>query len=120
MIGYVEELAQGSPKIIALVQAKAINRQYHTWFKWDESNANAFFSLFGKDFKAAMTAHVKGDSELQASIQSFLEIGNNRNLMVHLDFATFALEKTLDEIYASYKKALLFVDGFAELLRKHP
>ena len=40
--------------------------------------------------------------------------------MVHLDFATFALEKTLDEIYASYKKALLFVEGFAELLRKHP
>ncbi|HEY9130485.1 MAG TPA: HEPN domain-containing protein [Dyella sp.] len=120
VLDYVNELVQGAPKIVALVQAKVISRQYHTWFQWDASNANAFFGLFGKDFKDAMTAKVKGDVGLERSIKSFLELGGNRNSMVHVDFSTYPLDKTLDEIYESYKTALHFVDGLADLLRRHP
>lgn len=120
VLEYVSELAQGSQKIVALVHAKAVDRQYHTWFDWKEANANKFFGLFGKDFKEAMKERIKNDIELQTSIQNFLEIGNNRNLMVHLDFATFPLEKTLEEIYVSYQKALKFVEGLSNFLREHP
>lgn len=38
-----------------LVRSKAIERQYHTWFDWNASNANRFFSLFGDGCKSYAT-----------------------------------------------------------------
>lgn len=57
-----------------------------------------------------MTKRVRESDQLKESIRAFMEIGRQRNLMVHQDYATFPLEKTLEEIYASYRQALDFVD----------
>lgn len=108
---FVHERAAGATLIVAFVRNKAISRQYHTWFKWDDNNANQFFGLFGPDFKQMMQERVKASEELRTAIRAFLEIGNERNKMIHQDFASFPLEKTLDEIYALYTQALLFVNG---------
>lgn len=113
VLDFVRERTNGSGIVIGFVKNKAVSRQYHTWFKWDDSNANQFFGLFGSEFKQMMVERVKASDELRASIRAFLEIGNERNKLVHQDFASFSLEKTLDEIYALYQQALLFVDGFA-------
>jgi len=114
---YAFEAAGGSMRLVSLIKTKAIERQYHTWFNWSESNANQFFALFGVEFKDYMKGLVRIDVTLQVAIQSFLEIGRSRNLLVHLDFATYSVDKTMDEIYESYKKALPFVDRLGELLR---
>lgn len=118
VLDFVHERANGNDLIIGFVKNKAISRQYHTWFKWDETNANHFFGLFGNSFKQMMSERVKASEDLRASIRAFLEVGNERNKLVHQDFASFALEKTLDEIYALYQKSLLFVDGLATHLRE--
>lgn len=117
VLDFVHECAKGNDLVVGFVKNKAISRQYHTWFKWDDSNANQFFGLFGSAFKQAMTERVKTSEELRVSICAFLEVGNERNKLVHQDFASFALEKTLDEIYALYLQSLLFVDGLAAYLR---
>ena len=101
------------------VRNKAIARQYHTWFEWTEKNANKFFALFGSEFKSAMSGRIKDSEELRLSVQSFLEVGNERNRLVHQDYATFQMEKTLDEIYALYKGALKFVEMLPIALREH-
>lgn len=116
---FVHECASGSQLVVAFVKNKAISRQYHTWFNWSDSNANTFFALFGVDFKQMMQERVKSSEELKLAITSFLEIGNERNKLVHQDFASFPFEKTLDEIYSSYKSALPFVDGLAAYLREY-
>src|SRR4051812_11488074 len=41
---FVAEIASPDVMVSALVRNKAISRQYHTWFTWDASNANTFFS----------------------------------------------------------------------------
>lgn len=117
VLDFVEERANGDALVIGLVKNKAISRQYHTWFKWDDTNANQFFSLFGAAFRQVMVDRVRANDDLKASIRAFLEIGNERNKLIHQDFASFALEKTLDEIYALYEKSLVFVDGLATYLR---
>lgn len=117
VLDFVNECTKGSDLVVSFVKNKAVSRQYHTWFKWDESNANQFFGLFGSSFKQAMTERVKASEDLRESIRAFLEVGNERNKLVHQDFASFALEKTLDEIYALYRQSLLFVDDLAEYLR---
>jgi len=109
---------QGKSLLIeSLVRNKAISRQYHTWFVWDGNNANQFFGLFGQDFKNQMSERVNNSAELKSSIKAFLEIGNERNRLVHGNFASFPMEKTLVEIYELYKTALAFVQMLPEALR---
>ncbi|MCG3169830.1 MAG: hypothetical protein CALGDGBN_01359 [Pseudomonadales bacterium] len=114
----MREQSNGNSLVIGFVKNKAISRQYHTWFRWDETNANHFFSLFGNPFKQMMVERTKASEEFRASIRAFLEVGNERNKLIHQDFASFALEKTLEEIYVLYTQSLLFVDGLAANLRE--
>jgi hypothetical protein len=57
-------------------------------------------------------------NELENSIKSFMEIGSSRNRLVHQDYGSFTLEKTSDEVYASYNSALRFVESVPLALRK--
>lgn len=118
VLEFVQERTSGSSLVVGFVKNKAISRQYHTWFKWDETNANQFFGLFGSQFKQMMADRIKVSDELRTSIRAFLEIGNERNKLIHQDFASFPLEKTLDEIYGLYRQSLVFVDGLAVHLRE--
>src|ERR1700753_3459637 len=90
VLDFVREHANGSNLVVGFVKNKAIARQYHTWFRWEESNANQFFGLFGSDFRQMMGERVKASEELRASIHAFLEVGNERNKMIHQDFYSFS------------------------------
>jgi hypothetical protein len=97
--------------IISIIKIKAVKRQYHTYFEWDKaSNANSFFALFGEDFKTRMSRKVKEDSALDDSIKSFLQLGQERNKLVHQNFAEIVLDKTAEEIYKLYKSSLYFIE----------
>lgn len=119
VLNFVSERSQKSLLIESFVRNKAIIRQYHTWFKWDEKNANHFFGLFGDEFKSAMNKRVRESEELRLAIRNFLEVENERNRLVHQDYATFQLEKTLDEIYSLYQSALVFVKFLPKALNDH-
>ena len=117
MSNFAKEITGDNHPLAYLVQKKAIDRQYHTWFNWKEHNANQFFGLFGNAFSDSMQRKVRDDDSLNSSIKAFLEIGQERNRLVHGDFSNFTLEKTSEEIYSLYSKAKKFVERFPELLR---
>jgi hypothetical protein len=100
------------------VQNKAISRQYHSWFGWGETNANQFFGLFGSEFRSTMIGKVKASDQLNSAVRAFLELGGERNKLVHQDYATFPLEKSLDEIYELYRTALMFVEQLPAALQE--
>jgi hypothetical protein len=112
------EASNSSSLIAGIIKTKAISRQYHTWFDWKGNNANQFYSLFGKDFLAFMKKKHVTETWLDASVQAFMELGRSRNLLVHENFASFSLEKTASELFASYKTALRFVEAIPEFLRE--
>jgi hypothetical protein len=114
---FVRERSGDSALLTNFVQNKAIARQYHTWFNWNDTNANQFFGLFGNEFRSEMIARVKASDNLRVGIRAFLELGNERNKLVHQDYATFPLEKTLEEIYALYRNALTFAEQLPASLR---
>ena len=61
-------------RIISFVNNKAINRQYHTYFQWDQTNnINQFLGLFGAEFKKTISEEIKSSDELSKQISSFLE-----------------------------------------------
>ena len=57
------------------------------------------------------------DSALAHAVKSFLELGQLRNELTHLNFANYPLDKTVDEIYALYQEANVFVETFLTNLR---
>ena len=119
VIDFTCEVAGEKHIITSIIKNKAIKRQYHTWFKWDEKNANTFFSLFGSDFLLLAKNAVKEDNTLDDAIKAFLELGNDRNRLVHQDFGNFTLEKTTYEIYNLYKSAMHFLEWIPKYLREN-
>lgn len=118
VLDFVRERSGGSVLVESFVRNKAVDRQYHSWFQWEANNANHFFGLFGSEFKSMMSKRVKESDSLRSSVLAFLEVGNERNKLVHQDYATFAMEKTLDEIYQLYRNALPFVESLPSALRE--
>ena len=118
VMSFVEDATKGNVLVASLVRKKAVSRQYHTWFEWDGRNANSFFGLFGNDFRDFMKQRVRQDDELDGSVRAFLELGRERNRLVHQDFGTFPLEKTTAEIHALYTRAMHFVDAVPDALRE--
>ena len=95
--------------VTEFARIKGVAHQYHTYFEWDNPNANKFFSMFGREFRNYMTEYVRNNDEYRDAIIAFKEIGGMRNEVAH-DFGTVIVEKTVEEIYSRYRKALMFVE----------
>lgn len=117
VLSFVEHATNRNLLVTALVRNKAVSRQYHTWFQWDAGNANSFFGLFGSGFRDFMKSRIREDDDLDDSVRAFLELGRERNRLVHQDFGAFPLEKTTEEIHALYRRALRFVEAVPGALR---
>ena len=116
---FVEEVTSSDHVVAWLIRKRVVARQYHVWFDWSSQNANKFFSMFGESFGRRMKSVVDEDDDLSSSIQAFMEIGRERNRMVHQDFGSFSLEKTSEEIYAAYRLGTRFVEWFPDALREY-
>lgn len=114
-----EEEAGDSHVLTWLIRNRVIRRQYHTWFSWQSRNVNTFLAMFGKDFKDEAARWIAEDENLGKSVIAFLEIGNERNRLVHEDFADAPLEKTTSDVYDLYESAKIFVDWFPDAIRRH-
>jgi hypothetical protein len=113
-----QEAMADAPHRVSFVKAAGVDRRYHTWFDWDRRNANKFFGLFGSDFKEYCAQQVRDDPHLSASIAAFMELGDLRNTLVHENFASFPLGKSLAEVEALFNDALQFVEALPALLRR--
>ena len=79
----------------------------------DFSNILAFLEEKGE----VSWANAANDNNLNSAIQDFMEIGRERNRLIHEDFGNFSLEKTSKEIHDLYIGAIRFVEWFPEALK---
>ena len=117
LVEFARDSSSGNERLVEFVNRQALSRRYHTMFNWSGRNINQFWGLFGQSFRSSMAERVRGDAELDGGIRSFLELGNERNQLVHEDYGSFPLEKTSGQIYESYRSALRFIDALPALLR---
>ena len=117
ILDYVRESTDGNDRIAEFVRVKVTERGYHGLFDWNARNANQFWSSFGTSFNSAMRGKIQEEPRLSEAIRAFLELGKERNRLVHQNFGLFSLEKTSVEIYKSYKIALEFVEALPKLLQ---
>lgn len=121
LLDFMRSRAANDELVIEFIRNKAVERQYHSYFNWGEvrlGSVNGFFGLFGNTFKGHMARQIRGDREYADAILAFLDIGSERNKLVHQNYARFSLEKTLEEIYASYQLAAVFVESIGSHLER--
>lgn len=94
--------------MVSFIENQAINRKYHTLFSWDSKNINHFLSLFGKDLKEYINNCL--DDSVRTGMVDFLEIGSERNRLVHNNYATFTLNYTIHELHDKFLNANRFID----------
>jgi RiboL-PSP-HEPN len=117
VIDFASTHTNNNSQLVSFIRQKAVNRQYHTYFDWNTaSNANSFFALFGEDFKKKMSQKVKDTKKLDSAIKAFLLLGQERNKVVHQNFAEITIEKTSNEIYQLYQDANIFIETLKEEL----
>ncbi len=105
--------------LVHFMRKTGIERRYHTWFAWGGNNANQFFALFGEAFRTHARKRVREREDLVEAAKAFMEVGRDRNQLVHEGFATIPYEKTMDEVYALVEKAKVFVEWFPGELRDY-
>jgi hypothetical protein len=109
LITFASKATKACFPLSSFVENKAIKRQYHTYFNWEESNANHFFGLFGKEFMTQVKTDIHNNQDLDNAIKAFIEIGNERNKMVHENFASYTLAKTAEEVYILFNQSQKFI-----------
>ena len=114
---FARQVTRDDDRLVSLIQKKVIGREYFKWFDWEGKNANSFFGMFDPSFQTQAKGAVKKNERLKTSIEVFLTIGDQRNRLVHQDFASYALPWTPDEIYEKYRSATIFVDWFPNAIR---
>lgn len=118
IVEFAKEKTANTETLVEFLKNKAIERQYHSFFQWEQRNANKFFSLFGPLFSEYMRQQVRASEDLQKSIAAFMELGELRNRLAHQNFAAFVIDKTAAEIYDLHKLAIPFVESFPQKLRE--
>jgi hypothetical protein len=105
-----------APAIVEFAINQGVTRKYHTLFDWRSGNANTFYKLLGAAFKERATRLAASDTAFATSVTEFVAIGNDRNELVHSDFASFPLTATLDELVQRYRLARNFLPNVRSLL----
>jgi hypothetical protein len=100
--------SSNNPLVVSFLK-KSMGRQYHTYFDWEGSSANQFFSKFGEEFKKKAAKEVELYPRLNEAIKAFLELGRTRNELSHEKMHEVYLPKTGEEYYDLHKKAIIFV-----------
>ena len=114
ILAFMDKASGDVNLVTEFIRNKAIERQYHTFFQWETANANSFFGLFGEDFKSHMKEFVRNDEKYRKAIEAFLELGRERNRLLHEDFGAFVLEKTTEEIFVLYQNSLAFTESITD------
>lgn len=116
ILQFANDVSNKDKRIVKLIESKVIERQYHTLFDWKSKNTNAFWKLFGEETKEKVRNTIHNDEVLKAAEQSFLSMGQLRNMLVHENFAEYDVNLTVGEIYAKYKSACTFVSFIKTVL----
>lgn len=90
---------------------QALERKFFVLFNFNAEvkNINAFLSKFGPDYSQWAKDDIK-DEGIEKNQLDFLNFCRLRNSLVHSNYATYNIDKTLDDVWVEYGKALLLVN----------
>lgn len=103
----------------SFIERKALERQYHQLFAWNERKLNHFFAFFGSDFKDYAIKRMKDDTASIEAASAFLELGEMRNRLVHINYISFSIDWTIGEIEEKWNKSKLLPAKIVALISEY-
>ena len=113
-----ETLCEDQPLLSNFIKKQALERRYHQLFDWDRNNANAFFKLFGEDFKIEISTNIKGDNALEEGQTAFLQLGRTRNEIVHKGFDSVRIQFSVNDTWNYFTQAIAFYKFTWEFIKE--
>ena len=104
----------------ALINTAFRREKFSSLFDWGANNINGFLKIFGDPFKASTLDAIASEPHLPEGMKAFLKLGDQRNKLVHNDFADLTFDQTVEEVYFLYTSAMRFVDHLCKSLLKDP
>ena len=108
-----EEFPAGAP--MNFVDQGDISRGFHRLFRWDDNNANKFFSEFddeSKQFSPFMKKKGEEEPDFKEEARCFVHLGRERNRIVHNDLAGAKFHWTERDIKDKFERGLSFLSNF--------
>jgi hypothetical protein len=105
----------GTEELGTFVAKQVAARGYAGLFDWKTEKATPFFSSFGVQCGKRFKALLNEDDDLREQHDAFMRLGNFRNLVVHSNYATYAIDMTPEAVIDLYRKAVKFVERFEDL-----
>lgn len=113
---FADQVTSGNDYCSSLIRTRIVARQYHQLFDWKTTSAGGFFANFGKEARKFYDDSVRADALLGQAVRDFLDLGNLRNEIVHIDFSTYAMNKTIQDIITQYRSARRFLNFLEKFL----
>lgn len=110
LLQYFDGASNSHSPTVTFIEKQAISHRVYTLFDFRSKNANPLFSQFGPEFSAFMREAILRSSDLKNAIHDFVHIGDERNKLVHGNFASLPLEMTAMEVYELYNSAVGFLE----------
>lgn len=117
IMDFVSDAAGGQSQVLEFMSRKAMHRNYHSLFGWNDKVPNVFFAFFGAACLSHYKEQVKSHEWLTTSAHDFLKLGEARNQLVHRDFATHSPVYTALEVREKFLSAEKFVAVIPQILR---
>lgn len=88
---------------------QAVERKFFSLFDFNggPKNINAFFKKFGPEYSKWAKTDVAARKDIDQL--AFLNFCSLRNSLVHNNYATYSINKTLDEVWGEFRKAEMLV-----------
>jgi hypothetical protein len=123
IISAIEEWIHAATQSAAMrhfVLNQAVERKFFSLFNFsaDSKNINGFLANFGADYSKWAKEDMKAatiDGNIQ---QTFLNFCRLRNSLVHSNYATYNIDKTIDEIWTEFERAEKLVRWIEGSFRK--
>lgn len=129
LTAYFEDLLnkQGmKPHVASFCKKAAFDQRYHTFFDWKQADSDnpekgvdQFVSKFGPLFKAEHKKQVSASEDLKKGAARFIQIGHQRNEMVHTGFTNYSNAKTHGEIIEDHRLAKQFLEFTMGLIKSY-
>ena len=96
-----------------------ITRKYFQWFDVDKPNFNKIWRAFIPDFGNVISAEMEENADAFDKIGDFMTVNQERNRLVHQNFAAASPDFTADEIFSKFSSACVAANLIETLLAKH-
>lgn len=109
LVDFARVHSNGDLRVVELVRQRAVARQFHTLFDWEQQVPSRFLALFGDRFKDASIREIKASETLASGARDFMTLVAQRNALAHAQALDEEPPFTAAEVFTKFNSGAEWV-----------